>query len=141
MLFYGSIALVVLSTVLYHLFQKVTPGTAHPLLALAVTYAAATILCLALLPVFPLGTSLGEALRQLNWASVALALAVAGIEVGFLLAYRAGWNISLGALVANTVVATILVPIGLLLFAERISLVQVVGICACIGGLFLINQR
>jgi len=141
MLFYGAIALIVLSTTLYHLFQKLTPGSVHPLLGLAVTYASATILCVALLLVFPLGTSLGEALRQLNWASIALALAVTGIEVGFLLAYRAGWNISMAALVANTAVAMLLAPLGLLLFAERLSPVQLIGMGLCVVGLLLINQR
>jgi len=141
MLYYVSIVLVIASTVIYHFTQKATPADAHPLLTLAVTYVAATALCLALLPFFPLRASLGESLRHLNWASIALAAAVTGIEVGFLLAYRAGWNISLAALIANTAVAAILAPAGLLLFAERLTPIQMVGIGACIIGLVLINYR
>jgi drug/metabolite transporter (DMT)-like permease len=141
MFYYLSILLVVASTVVYHLTQKATPADAHPLLALAVTYIAATGLCLALLPFFPLRASLGESLWRLNWASIALAAAVTGIEVGFLLAYRAGWNIGLAALIANTAVAAILAPVGLLLFAERLTLIQVVGIAVCMLGLALINYR
>jgi drug/metabolite transporter (DMT)-like permease len=106
-----------------------------------VTYAAATALCLALLPFFPLRAGLAGELRRLNWASVVLAAAVTGVEVGFLLAYRAGWNISLAALIANTAVAAILVPVGLLLFAEQIRPIQAIGIGACLVGLVLINYR
>jgi len=141
MLYYVSLLIVVASTVVYHLTQKATPADAHPLLALAVTYAAATALCLVLLPFFPLRASLGESLRRLNWASIALAAAVTGIEVGFLLAYRAGWNISLAALIANTAVAAILAPVGLLVFAEQLTPIQIAGISACIVGLALINYR
>jgi predicted permease len=85
-LFYSPIALVVISTVFYHLFQKATPNTAHPLLALAVTYAISTGICIALLPFFPLRDSVLESLRQLNCASAGLALNVVGIEICFFLA-------------------------------------------------------
>lgn len=141
MLYYLSILLVVVSTVVYHLVQKATPADAHPLLTLAVTYLVATLLCLALLPFFPLRAGLGESLRRLNWASIALAAAVTGIELGFLLAYRAGWNISLAALIANTAVAALLAPVGVLLFAERLTPLQIAGIGACAVGLLLINYR
>jgi len=42
----------------------------------------------------------------LNWTSFALAFAIAGVEIGFLLAYRAGWNISLGAIASNVAIVT-----------------------------------
>ncbi|MFN8479338.1 MAG: EamA family transporter [Kouleothrix sp.] len=141
MLYYGAMGLTILASLFYHLFQKATPAQVHPLIGLAVTYAVALIICLLLLPFFPLGTSLGAALRQVNWASVALALAVVGIELGFLLAYRAGWNISIGALVTNVAVTVLLVPIGVALFAETLAWTQIVGICVCVVGLVLINIR
>jgi drug/metabolite transporter (DMT)-like permease len=141
MSFYIGLMIVIVSTVLYHLFQKATPSDVHPLITLAVTYASATAICVALLPFFPLGGGLRENLRQVNWASIALATAVVGIEVGFLLAYRAGWNISLAALVGNAIVALMLIPIGLLFFSERISAGQLFGIGLCVVGLVLINRR
>ena len=51
-LYYFSIGLTVISSALYHVVQKLTPGNVNPLLSLAVTYAAATLICLLLLPVF-----------------------------------------------------------------------------------------
>jgi uncharacterized membrane protein len=140
-LFYFSIALTVISNVLYHVFQKLTPGGVNPLLALAVTYAAATLICLGMFPFYPGPLNLAASLRQLNWASFALAFAVIGLEVGFLLAYRAGWNISLAAAVSNIAVAILLVPVGLLLFKEKISPTNLIGIVVCLVGLVLINQK
>ena len=140
-LFYFSMALTILSGALYHVFQKLTPGNVHPMLALVITYVTAIVICLVLLPLYPSKTGIVESLRQLNWASFALALAIVGLEIGFLLAYRAGWNISLGAIVSNVAVTIVLVPIGLLLFKERISLVNFIGIVICIAGLVMINHK
>lgn len=140
-LFYFSMGLTVVSNVLYHIIQKVTPAAVNPMLSLAVTYVTATIICLAVFPFYPHPASLAVSLRQLNWSSFALAFAVAGLELGFLLAYRAGWNISLGAIVSNVVVAILLVPIGLLLFKEHLSAAKVMGLALCVVGLALIYQR
>ena len=140
-LFYFSIGLTVISNVLYHVVQKSTPGSVNPALSLVVTYATAAAACLALLPIFPLRGGLGQSLRELNWASYALAFTLIGLELGFLLAYRAGWKISLGPLVSNVAVAIVLVPVGLLLFREKISLVNLVGIAVCLLGLVLVNHK
>jgi drug/metabolite transporter (DMT)-like permease len=140
-LFYFSMGLTVVSNAAYHIVQKLTPGTANPPLSLAVTYATATLVCLALLPFFPIQAGLAASLRGLNWTSFALAFAIAGLELGFLLAYRAGWNISRGAIVSNVAVAILLVPIGLLLFKEQLSAARVIGLVLCVAGLALINQR
>lgn len=140
-LYYFSIGLIVISTVLYHVVLKVTPSNVNPLLSLTVTYAAATVICLLLLPVFPLGASLLTSLRELNWTSLALGVTVVGIELGFILAYRAGWDISLAAIVANSGVALLLIPIGLLFFREHISAINLVGVVVCVAGLILVNVR
>jgi uncharacterized membrane protein len=141
MIHYAPLALIILSSTLYHLSQKATPPNAHPLLTLAVSYAAATLVCVAALPLIPLQGGLAEAVRKLNWTSLLLALAITGIEVGFLLAYRAGWKISQAALIANTSVALLLVPIGILGFAEKFSINHIIGVSLCIAGLILLNTR
>ena len=141
LLFYFSIALTIISNVLYHIFQKLTPTNVNPMLALAVTYTTAAVICLLILPFFPLTSSLVDSLRQLNWASFALAFAIIGLELGFLLAYRAGWNISQGPIVSNVAVALVLVPLGLLFFKERLSLINLIGIAVCVAGLVMVNQK
>ncbi len=140
-LFYLSIILAVLSSLMYHVILKVTPANVNPALSFAVTYAAAAILCLLLLPLFPLKDGVTSALRRLNWASYALAFALVGLEVGFLLAYRTGWEISIAAIFVHVVVAILLVPVGVSLFTERLSTTNVVGILVCVIGLILVNVR
>ena len=140
-LFYGAIALTILSNLLYHLFQKVIPGNVNPLLSLAVTYLVAAAATLLLLPLFPVQGTLGAELRKINWASVGLGAVIVGLELGFLLAYRAGWDLSLANLVSNTTVALLLIPFGLLLFKEQLSLVNILGVILAIAGLVLVNFR
>lgn len=140
-MFYGAIALTVLSNVVYHLFQKVIPTGVNPLLSLAVTYVVAAFATVLLLPLFPMQGPLALEVRKLNWASVGLGAVIVGLELGFLLAYRAGWNLSLASLVANTTVALLLIPLGILLYKEHLSPLNMLGIVFAIAGLILVNLK
>ncbi len=140
-LFYFSISLAILSTLLYQLAQKLTPANANPILAITTTYLSAFLLCLAILIFFPPKAGLLAAFRQLSWTTYALAAAITGIEFGFLLAYRAGWNISILALFVNAAGTMLLVPVGVILFREKLSAVNVIGICLCILGLIMVNWK
>jgi len=136
-----AMILTVISTVFYHLIQKMTPGDAPPLLSLAFSYTIALVICLILLPLFPLSTKLGESIRQLNWTTIALGFAIVGIELGFLLAYRAGGHISESSLIVTLIVSLTLLPIGLLFFKEKLSTLNLVGIFVCIVGLVMVNWK
>jgi uncharacterized membrane protein len=136
-----SIILAIVSNVLYHIFQKLTPNDVNPLLALSATYVVATVVCLALLPLFPSQVGFVESIKQINWASVALGFAIVGLEAGYLLAYRAKWNISLASMVGNVAMALVLIPVGLLFFREKLSATNFAGLIICATGLILINWK
>jgi drug/metabolite transporter (DMT)-like permease len=140
-LFYFSIVLTVAASVLYHVILKVTPPHVNPAISLVVTYGLAMVLSLCLLPFFPLKTGIVEAFKQLNWASYALAVSLVGLEAGYLLAYRAGWRISVAAIFVNATMTVLLIPIGLSLFRERLSPLNVAGILICVAGLVMMNWQ
>lgn len=140
-MFYGALALTVLANVLYHLVQKVIPGNVNPMLSLTATYLVAATASILLLPLFPLQGSLGAEIRKISWPSLGLGAVIVGLELGFLLAYRAGWNISLASLVANTTVALLLIPFGLLLFKEHLTPLNIVGMILALAGLVLVNWK
>ncbi len=135
------VAIVVLSTALYHVAQKSIPAGASPVVSLLVSYGVAILGTLALFPLFPVRGSLSRAMRELNWSSAAIGITIVGVELGFLLAYRAGWRVSVGAAVSNAAVAALLVPVGLILFHERLSAVNVLGLLLCVAGLSLAVAR
>lgn len=119
MLYYLSVALTVIANVLYHVFMKVTPATVNPLLSLMVTYLVAATATALIYLLHPDKTPLIAGLKELNWASFALGFAIIGLEIGFILAYRAGWNISLAGLVSSTMVSVLLIPVACLFLKKH----------------------
>ncbi len=140
-LFYFSITLAVFSSVLYHFSQKEIPAGVHPVVSVVVTYAVSLLLCLVLLYFVRPSGGIWQAVKQLNWASYVLALSLIGLELGFLLVYRSGWNIGLAAVVVNVVASLILIPVALFVFRDRLSWVNIAGILVCLVGLVMLNWK
>jgi uncharacterized membrane protein len=94
-----------------------------------------------LYPFYPNQSGIVANIKSLNWASYALGLAIVGLEAGFIIAYRMGWQISLAGIISNIAVAILLIPIGLFFFKETFSLTNIIGIILCIFGLVLVNYK
>jgi drug/metabolite transporter (DMT)-like permease len=139
--FYFSITLAIASTALYHFSQKGTPANVNPAVSITVTYVVAFLLTVSLIYFLPVKNGLLSELRKLNWASYLLAFSIVGLEVGFLLAYRAGWNIGIAAVLVNVTASLILVPVAIFLFKEKLSLVNIIGILVCLAGLVMLNWK
>jgi len=140
-LFYFSITLAIASSALYHFTAKSTPSNVNFTVSLLVTYAVAFAVVLLTFIFFPIKNGLAFELKQLNWASVSLAIAVVGIEFGFLLTYRSGWNLGIAAVLVNVVASLILVPVAIFLFKDKISWINVLGIFVCLAGLVMLNWK
>ena len=148
MAYYFPILLIVTSNVLYHICAKSVPVQMNPMVSLMVTYlvaGAGTLTLFLLLPdLFSGGfknqTSLLGQFRMTNWAPVVLGIVIVGLELGNILMYRAGWNISLESLVANISLAVILIGVGVLFYREVLTVSQIIGIALCLAGLFFINR-
>lgn len=140
-LFYFSITLAIASSALYHFVAKSTPSNVNFTVSLLVTYAAAFIVTLAGFFFFPATKGISAELKQLNWASIGLAIAIVGIEFGFLLTYRSGWNLGIAAVLVNVVASLILVPVAIFYFKDKISLINILGILVCLAGLVMLNWR
>lgn len=140
-LFYFSIALAIGSSALYHFVAKSTPSNVNFSVSLLVTYAVAFIVTLLTLLFFPLKNGLTAEFKQLNWASIVLAVAIVGIEFGFLLVYRSGWNLGIAAVLVNVAASLILLPVAVFVFRDKISWVNILGIFVCLAGLVLINWK
>lgn len=140
-LYYGAILLVVVSNVFYHISQKSTPANVNPIVSLIVTYLTAAVFSILLLPLFPGKEHVTLSLKKLNWASFSLGIAIVGLELGFLLAYRAGWNVSLAQVFSTIVVSLLLIPIGVAFYHEQLTLSNAVGILLCFAGVVLIARK
>lgn len=135
------IALVVLSNTLYQICAKSVPEGMNPLASLTVTYLIGAAVSCVMYYILNRDANLFREIRLTNWAPVVLGIVVVGLEVGFIYAFRAGWQVSVTQIVSSAVVAVILIFVGYLLYHEAITWNKIVGIIICLAGLVLINFR
>lgn len=135
------LALVVASNVMYQICAKAVPGGINPLASLTVTYAVGTVLSLVLYFILNRDANLFAEYRKLNWAPFLLGVSIVGLEVGFILAYKAGWQMSILQVVQGIILAIILLFIGFIFFKEGITWNKIAGVVVCLAGLTLINFR
>ena len=135
------IALVVLSNTLYQICAKSVPEGMNPLASLTITYLIGAVVSCVLYYVLNRNANLIREVKLLNWAPVVLGIVIVGLEVGFIYAFRAGWQISMAQIVSSAILAVILIFVGYLLYHEAITWNKIVGIIVCLAGLVLINYR
>jgi drug/metabolite transporter (DMT)-like permease len=138
--YYLPFAVAVGGSLLYHLSQRSIPKGANPFHATVVAYAVGAVLCAVCARLYPGGSSFVATLRSANWAVYAVGVAVVLIEVGVLLAYRAGWRVSVTAAAINVAVTALLAPVGVLLFKDQLTPRHLVGLAFCILGLILVAK-
>ncbi|HUQ34301.1 MAG TPA: EamA family transporter [Pyrinomonadaceae bacterium] len=139
--FYLPLALATGGSLLYHLSQRSIPKGMNPFFATIIAYVIGILLCSLCMLAFPAGKSLKDSVRELNWAVIVVGFAVVAIEVGFLLAYRAGWKISLAAVTTNVAVTALLIPLGILVFKEHLTPKNILGLIFCVLGLILVTRN
>ena len=135
------IALVVLSNTLYQVCAKSVPDGMNPLASLTVTYLVGAAVSCAMYFILNRNANLLREIRLTNWAPIVLGIVIVGLEVGFIYAFRAGWQISMAQIVSSAVLAVILIFVGYLLYHEAITWNKIIGIIICLAGLVLINYR
>jgi hypothetical protein len=86
----------------YHLAQKSIPKGINPFYAMIIAYVVGIILLTVCALMLPGNKSFVSSLTESNWAVLVVGAAAACIELGFLLAYRSGWKISLAASFGGT---------------------------------------
>lgn len=135
------LSLAVAATVAYHLVLKLTPAGVNPLLSLLVTYGIVALVFAGVLAIGPGSFDWRQELRLLNWTALGLAVTIIALDLGFILLYRSGYEVSLGALVTQSAAAMLLLAIGVLVFREKLSLANGLGVLLCLAGLWLVNRR
>ena len=133
-MFFGLL-IAVAGSVIYHLSMKKLPTGLNPFFSLSAIYLGALILSLLGMLVYSDGS---RQLADLKLSMIGIALGVIGIEAGFLLAYRAGWNVGYTALAVNALSVLLLLPVAMLVMKEDVSITKMIGIVLCLGGLSLL---
>ena len=134
------VALTVLSNVVYHVCAKSTPEKLDPLASLTVTYAVGAVFSAILFFALSRGGSLLAEYKKLGWTPFVLGIAIVGLEVGTICAYKAGWSIGTEAIVQSAFLAIALIVVGYFAYNEALTLKKLAGIAVCLAGLWLVNR-
>lgn len=135
---YFPLGLAVGGMLFYHLGQKSIPKGINPFYATMIAYLVGIVVCAICALALSDDKSFISSVKESNWAVFVVGAAAACIEVGFLLAYRSGWKISVAAVATNVAVTLMLVPIGIIIFKDHLSLRNIVGLIFCVLGLLLV---
>ena len=133
------IVLVILSNVFYQICAKSVPEGMNPLASLTVTYLIGAVVSFALYYILGKDANIIKEYSQINWAPFVLGFVIVGLEVGYIYAYKAGWQVSTAQIVQAALVAIVLVFVGYGLYHEALTIKKIAGIVICLGGLVLIN--
>jgi uncharacterized membrane protein YidH (DUF202 family) len=83
--------------------------------------------------------SIAEQSKIINWTPILLGISVIGLEIGNVLMYRSGWDISKGSLYSNILLALVLVVVGVFFYGDNFTMRNVVGLLSCVLGLYLLG--
>lgn len=84
--------------------------------------------------------SLAQEWQAISWHYFLIGIMVPGVEVGFIAMYHSGWQVSKAALTADVLVTSLLVLIGMLVFGEHLSLINLAGVLCCFAGVILLER-
>ena len=135
------IALVVLSNVIYQICAKSIPQEMSPLASLTITYLIGAVVSAILYFATGSAGNLFKEYGKLNWAPFILGIVIIGLEVGWIYAYKAGWQVSTGFIVQSAFLAVVLLFVGYFLYHEALTWNKLLGVVICLAGLAVINSK
>ncbi|MDR1201662.1 MAG: hypothetical protein LBL58_08560 [Tannerellaceae bacterium] len=139
-LYYFPVAFIVLSNILYDISAKSFPEGINAQAGMAFYYTAAALISVILFFLTSENKDFLKELKKINKATFSLALGCTGLDFGYVLAFRAGWEISFASLVCNILIAVSLIFVGLGFYHEIINKKHVAGILLCLIGFVLITH-
>jgi uncharacterized membrane protein YdcZ (DUF606 family) len=138
---YFPLLIIIVGGLLYQFSQKSVAHGVNAYFVIILAYLAGIVLCLVCHWIYPAEGTLTEAVKKSNWAVLGVGAGAVLVEIGFLMAYRQGWQISVTSMLVNMVISLVLVPVGLLVYKERLSGWNALGIVFYFAGLILISRK
>ena len=134
-------ALLVLSNTVYQVCTKSVPDGIDPMASLIVTYLVGAVASAVFYFVLNKDANLIRECGKLNWAPFVLGIVIVGLEAGWIYAYKAGWQVSVGFVVQSAFLAVTLILVGYFLYHEALTWNKLAGAAICLIGLMVINLK
>ena len=116
------------------------PKEMDTMASMTVTYLVGAVCSAILFFIMNRGGNLLHEYAKMNLAPALLGLSVVGLEVGFIYAYKNGWEVSTASVVQSAFLALALLGVGAALYKEAITANKVTGVVICLVGLWFINR-
>lgn len=136
-LWLGGIVLIQSGQITYHLLLKRVGAQGSPTALLIVVYVCAALL-VGGIELMSNGTS--SFAVPAPGIAVALGAAVVAIELGFILMYRAGGEVSSSPLISLSIGAILLVFVGAAFLHESVTAAKLAGVGMTLAGVFLLSR-
>jgi len=140
-MYYLTAIVAIVGAVAYQFFiKKVTP-TINPLVNVLGIYLVVLGFTVVALLIYPIPDGIFTHIRKLNYIQLILAVCIFMMEIGFLLMYRYGWNLSSGNLVTGVFINILLVGLGIFFLREKINFLNLLGVVLSIIGVALMSYH
>ncbi len=135
------LSITVLGGCIYHFSSKHVPENVHIILVIVATYITAIAFVVLYFMLAPINkTAILSSFGGMNLAFVGIAIGSILIEVGFILSYKAGWDLSNADIFSVTLVTIIFIAIELIFLNYEFNLYRIFGLILCSGGLYLLTK-
>lgn len=135
------LALVIVSNLVYQICAKSIPSGLNPFASLTISYLLAAFISFLLYFLLNKDSNIFAEYRKLNWSSFLLGLSLLGMELGWIYAFKAGWEISTAQIIQSAILGSLLLLVGIIFFKEKVSWNKFLGIAICLVGLVVINIK
>lgn len=135
------LALVIVSNLVYQICAKSIPSGLNPFASLTISYLLAAFISFLFYFLLNKESNIFAEYRKLNWSSFLLGLSLLGMELGWIYAFKAGWEISTAQIIQSAILGSLLLLVGIIFFKEKVSWNKFLGIAICLVGLVVINIK
>lgn len=129
------VALIVGADVVYQVCAKKLSTHASPLAALGLTYIVSAFLCAVLFEIVVPDGHIWQELQHVHILAVIVGISIAGLEVGTIYMYRAGWQMNTGFLTYTACISVLLLFIGAFVYGEPLGWVKLAGVVLTLIGM------
>jgi drug/metabolite transporter (DMT)-like permease len=133
------VMLTVLSSAMYHFLLKQTSSKASPMLVLFWSYALAAGVCLVMLLMKNENLKVLSVFKDKGYIPVILAIALVGIEVGYIWSYKSGGKVGQVSMITQMVSLVLMMGIGFILSREPMTLQKAFGIASALFSFHLLR--
>lgn len=133
------ILLTVLSSATYHFLLKQTSSKASPMLVLFWSYAIAAVVCLCALMLKDDEVKIFSAFKDKAWIPGLLAMALVGIELGYIWSYKSGGKVGQVSMITQMVSLVVMFAIGYIVMKEPMTFKKGFGIASALFSFSLLR--